>query len=99
MDPSQRKLVILLIFQFASFIALFYTSTINVEASLRLNQNALFLIHQFMLENERVGSRKIRIQSYERALRYTDIDLIRSYNNILFKQRFRMTKQTFKYVC
>ena len=99
MDPSQRKLVVLLIFQFASFIALFYTSTVNVETSLRLNQNALFLIHQFMLENERVGSTKGRIQSYERTPGYADIDLISSYSNIVFKQRFRMTKETFKYVC
>ena len=44
MDTSQRKLVVDLFFQFASFIALFYNSTINVEASLRLDQNALFLI-------------------------------------------------------
>ena len=35
MDPSQRKLVVLLIFQFASFIALFYTSIVNVEASFK----------------------------------------------------------------
>ena len=99
MYPFQRKLVVLLIFQFASFIALFYTSIVNVEASLRTNQNALFLIHQFMLENERVVSRKRRIQSYERAPVYTNIDLIGSYINIVFKQRFRMTKKTFKYVC
>ena len=51
-----------------------------------------------MLENERVGSRKGRIQSYERAPRYTNIDLIGSYSNIVFKQRFRLTKQTFKYI-
>ena len=57
MDLSWRKLVVLLIFQFASFIALIYTSTINVDVSLRLNQNALFFIHQFMLE-KRVGSIK-----------------------------------------
>ena len=94
-----KKIVVHLIYQFASFIALFYTSTVNVETSLRLTQNALFFIHQFMLENERVGSRKRRIQSYERAIRYMDIDLIGSYNNIVFKQRFWMTKQIFKYVC
>ena len=35
----------------------------------------------------------------ERAPGYTNIDLIGSYNNIIFKQQFRMTKQTFKYVC
>ena len=90
---SQRKLVVLLIFQFTSFIALFYTSTVNVEANLRLNQNALVLIHQLMLENGRVGSRKGRIQFYERAPMYTNIHLIGSYNNIVFKQRFQMTKQ------
>jgi hypothetical protein len=45
-----------------------------VKASLHLNENALFLIHQSMLENDRVESRKGRIQSYERAPRYTNID-------------------------
>ena len=76
MDPSHRKLLVLLIFQFASFIALFYTSTVNEEASLHLNQIALCLIHQFMLESERVGSRKGKIQSYERAPGYTNINLV-----------------------
>ena len=40
-----------------------------------------------------------KIQSYDRAPGYADFDLVGSYNNIVFKQRFRMTKETFMYVC
>ena len=75
------------------------TLPLSMWRRLRLNQNVLFLIHQFMLENERVGPRIRNIQYYERIHGYTYIDLIGSYNNIVFKQRFRMTKQTFNYVC
>ena len=99
MDPYKRKLVALLLLQFASFITLFYTSTVDIKASIHLNQNALFLVHQFMLKNERRGSQQRRIQSFNRAPSYADIDLVGSYNNIVFKQRFGMKKQNFTYVC
>ena len=99
MDPSRRKLIAVLILQFASFITLFFTSTVNVETSISLNQNVVLLIQQYVLENEKGGSLQGRIQSYDRAPGYADIDLVGSYSNIVFKQRFRMTKQTFMYVC
>ena len=52
MDPSQRKLVVLLIFQFASFIALFYTSIVNVEASFKSKFFISYTsIHDWKLES------------------------------------------------
>ena len=80
-------------------IALFATSSANIEGSSNLNQIALFLVQHLFIENERGGSQPGRIQSYDRAPGYVDVDLIGSYNNIVFKQRFRMTKETFRYVC
>ena len=99
MDPQHRKLVAIFIVQFASLIALFATSTANMGANLNLNQNALLLVQQLFIENERDESQPGRIQSYNRAPGYADVDLVGPYNNIVFKQRFRMTKEIFMYVC
>ena len=99
MDPQCRKLVAVFIVQFAFLIALFATSIANIEGSSNLNQNALLLVQCLFIENERGGSQSGRIQSYDRAPGYADVDLVGSYNNIVFKQRFRMTKETFMYVC
>ena len=70
-----------------------------MEATLNLNQNALLLVQQLFIQNERSGSQLGSIQSYDRAPGYVDVDLVGSYKNIVFKQRFRMTKDTFIYVC
>ena len=99
MNPQHRKLVAIFIVQFASLIALFAMSSANIEASLNLNQNALLLVQHLFIENKKGGSQPGRIQSYNRAQDYADVDLAGSYNNIVFKQRFRMTKETFMYVC
>ena len=80
-------------------IALFATSSANIEGSSNLNQNSLLLVQHLLIENDKGGSQARRIQSYNRALDYADVDLVGSYNNIVFKQRFRMTKETFLYVC
>ena len=99
MDPERRKLVAVLIVQFDSLIALFATSSANIEGISNLNQSILLLVQHLYIENERSGSQLGRIQSYDRAPGYADVDLVGSYNNIVFKQRFRMTKETFMYVC
>ena len=99
MDLQRRKLVAILIVQFASLIALFATSSANIEGSSNLNQNALLLVQHLFIENERGGSQSGRIQSYDKAPSYANVDLVGSYNNIVFKQRFRMTKENFLYVC
>ena len=99
MDPSRRKLVAMFILQFTSLIALFCTESPNVGVMLNFNQNALLLIQYLMLQNGRGGSEQGRIQSYNRILGYSDFNLIASYNDIIFKQRFRMTKETFNFLC
>ena len=93
MDPSHRKLVAMFILQFASLIALFCTESPNVGVMLDFNQNAL------LLQNGRGGSEQGRIQSYNRILEYSDFNLTSFYNDIIFKQRFRMTKETFNFLC
>ena len=99
MDPSCRKLVAMFILQFASLIALFCTESINVEVILNLNQNALLLIQYLMLEKGRGGSEQGRIQLYNRIPGYPNFNLSAFYNDIIFKQCFKMTKETFNFLC
>ena len=98
MNSSGRKLVAMFILQFASLIALFCTESTNVEVILNSNQNALLLIQYLMLQNGRGGSEQGRIQSYNRILGYSDFNLSASYNDIIFKQCFWMTKETFNFL-
>lgn len=99
MDPQRKKLIVAMVLQFACFIALFFTSPITFETHSSLQQSALFFIQNFVLEYSRGGSLQGRIQSHHRDQLYRDIDLVGSYSNIVFKRRFRMSKQTFSYVC
>jgi len=56
MDPSRRNFAAMFILEFASLIALFCTSSPNVEVNMNLNQNALVLFQYFILQEGRGGS-------------------------------------------
>ena len=47
----------------------------------------------------RGGSEQGRIQSYNRIMGYSVFNLSASYNDIIFKQQFRMTNETLNFLC